>query len=120
VPGVGDVGPLDLGTGQVYPGLAGAALDHGPPAVRLPTVAGDLLVLLVKLICYCVNILHVVLVVEGLLVGLVVQGGEAAVAGATQGGAGVSQSDQFSVIILIVKDRLAEGEEVFRGSPSLL
>ena len=50
VPGVGDVGPLHLGTGQVDPGLTGGALYHRSPSVRLPTVTGDLLVLILQVI----------------------------------------------------------------------
>ena len=50
VPGVGYGGPLDLGTGEVDPDLTGAALDHRPTSVGLAAVAGDLLVLLLKLV----------------------------------------------------------------------
>ena len=60
------------------------------------------------------------MVVEGLLVGLVVEGGEAAVTSASEGRTGVSVPHQLPIIVLVVKDSLAEGQEVLRGSPSLL
>ena len=49
----------------------------------------------------------------GVVVGLVVEGGEAAVPCAAQGGAGVPLSDQFTIVVLVVKDQLAEREEIF-------
>ena len=50
VPGLRDLGPPHLGAGQVDPGLTGAALDHRPAAVGLPTVASDLRLLLLEVI----------------------------------------------------------------------
>ena len=72
------------------------------------------------LTCDCVIVRVVVVVVEGLLVGLVVEGGEAAVTSAAEGRTGVSVPHQLPIIVLVVKDSLTEGQEVLRGSPSLL
>ena len=55
----------------------------------------------------------------GVVVGLVVEGGETAVARTAEGRAGVPLSDQLTVVVLIVKDQLAEREEIFRGPTAL-
>ena len=47
VPGVRDGGPLDLGAGEVDPGAAGGTLDHWTTSVGFPTVASDLLLLVI-------------------------------------------------------------------------